>query len=89
MQGSFRRSPDVEMAPMKAESILFNPANNKFCVLNHSASLLWAELERPRTLDELVSCLCSAYEGVARETAFQDVRQAIQQLIDINCVVAS
>jgi hypothetical protein len=88
MDGCFRRNAQVEVAPMKSESLLFNPENNTFCVLNHTASLLWRELEQPRTLEELASGVCNAYHGVSNDVALRDVQQAIQQLVALTCVIA-
>jgi len=82
----FCRNPQVESAPMRADSILFNPQANKFCMLNGTATLLWRELDRPRTASELAASLCTAYPSVTREVALRDVEHAIQQLLEIACV---
>ena len=82
MQGSasevrFHRNPGIEIAPLQSETVLFNPNNNKFCVLNKSAALIWETLDQPRTVGELASELCTRFE-VGEDLALQDAEDAEQ-----------
>ena len=70
----------VEAAPMQDETILFNPATNKFCVLNPSAALVWQSLETPQPAQVLASQLCEAFEGVTQDQARRDVETALLRL---------
>jgi hypothetical protein len=80
MEERFHRNPDVEVAPLRSEIVLFNPQNNKFCVLNKSASVLWDSLKEPRTVGELASDLCHCFD-VGEDSALHDAQAAVQQLL--------
>ncbi|MDP9264332.1 MAG: PqqD family protein, partial [Acidobacteriota bacterium] len=67
-------------------SVLFNPQNNKFCVLNQTAGFLWQLLEQPRTLDEMVAALKDSYDGADQADASKDVQEAVEQLMAVQCV---
>ena len=47
MSTVYRRSPAIEMAPLQEETILFDPQNNKFCLLNRTAAFIWNQLATP------------------------------------------
>ena len=89
MPNSFIRNPKVEMAPMKDETVLFNPANNKFCVLNATAAFIWQNLDRPNTVHGLAAEVATRFANVHLEQAEKDVRKALGDLQDIECVVES
>jgi len=82
----FVRNAKVEMAPMKGETVLFNPANNKFCVLNVTAAFIWSVLERPQTAEEIAVALAERFANVSSQRAEQDVRKALDELQGIECV---
>jgi hypothetical protein len=86
MPDRFVRAPGVEMAPMKGETVLFNPANRKFCVLNVTAAMIWDILEQPRTVSDIVGSIREQYEGVEPGRVEQDVRKALEELRGIACV---
>jgi len=75
----YRRNPTIEAAPTQDETILFNPASSRFCLLNRSAAVLWASLEQPRTMAELTAAMCEAYE-IDAARAGDDVREAVKDL---------
>ena len=74
---------------MKGETVLFNPANNKFCVLNATAAFIWQSLDRPRTAQEIATEVASHFANVGLEQAEQDVQRALTELRGIECVVTS
>ena len=82
-----KRNPDVEMAPMKDETVLFNPDNNKFCVLNITAALLWEELEQPKTEEQLITAVQNNFNGVDVATISDDVKNTIASLVDVKCIL--
>jgi hypothetical protein len=89
MSSLFARNAKVEMAPMKDETVLFNPANNKFCVLNATAAFIWQFLDEPKTVEQITSGLQSTFANVDPKQAEKDVRQALEALRGIDCVVVS
>jgi hypothetical protein len=82
-----RRNPEVEMAPMKDETVLFNPDNNKFCVLNMTAALLWEELENPKTTEQLVDAVQNNFSDVDAVTVGEDIDKVLNSLIEVQCVL--
>jgi len=77
------------MAPMKSETVLFNPANNKFCVLNETASFIWQVLEQPQTAEAIAVAVERRFANVSLQQAERDVQQALMELRGIECVVSS
>jgi coenzyme PQQ synthesis protein D (PqqD) len=78
----------VEAAQMHHETVVLSPSTRKFCVLNETAAHLWTLLERPRTETELAMALCERFAGVDRSTAEADVRETLQQLVELGIVQA-
>ena len=87
MNNRFVRGPGVEMAPMKDETVLFNPTNNKFCVLNQTAALIWARLESPQSVADIVLALRERFRGADQAQVERDVQNALQELGNIECVI--
>lgn len=87
MQERFTRNPSVEIAPMKDETVLFNPANNKFCVLNRTAAFVWHKLEEPMTPEELAALLVRHFDGVHLPQALHDVKLTLAELRQIECIL--
>ncbi len=74
---------------MKNETVLFNPENNKFCLLNHTAAFLWQQLGEPRTTEQLAAELCRNFEAANPADAFRDVEEALQHFQAVGCVLES
>ena len=83
------RNPAVDLAPMKNESVLFQPQTNKFCLLNVTAAFLWNQLERPRTVPELAQELCDHFDGVSIPEATRDVEGIVNELLSLKCLESS
>jgi hypothetical protein len=83
------RNPAVDVAPMKNESVLFQPQTNQFCLLNGTATFLWNQLERPSTVSELAQTLCQHFDGVSSAEAARDVEQTVNELLSLNCLMSS
>jgi hypothetical protein len=76
------------MAPMKGETVLFNPSNNKFCVLNATAASIWNALQHAQSVPEIAAALAKQYAKLDPRRAEDDVRKTLRELQDIDCVVA-
>ena len=83
------RNPAVDLAPMKNESVLFQPQSNKFCLLNVTAAFLWNQLERPCTVSELAEKVCNQYDGVTLQQAVRDVEMVVNELLSQKCLESS
>jgi len=89
MAERYSRNPSVELAPMRDECVLFNPKNNKFCLLNRTAALLWERLESPKTVEELAGELENHFSGVQHDQAVTDVQSVFRDLVATECVTSS
>jgi len=76
----FQRNSEVEAAPMQAETMLFNPKSNQFCLLNTTAAFVWNHLDAPHTAEQLVSGLCQHFSRISAEQATQDVLSLVDEL---------
>jgi Coenzyme PQQ synthesis protein D (PqqD) len=83
------RNSAVDFAPMKSESVLFQPQTNQFCLLNGTATFLWGQLERPCTISEIAQKLCDHFDGVSLTDAIRDVEQTVNQLLSLNFLTSS
>lgn len=83
------RNPIVDVAPMKNESVLFQPQTNQFCLLNATATFIWNQLERPHSFSELAQTLCDQFDGVSAPEAIQDVERVVNELLSLNFLTSS
>src|SRR5262245_57106989 len=81
------RNAKVEMAPMKDETVLFNPVNTKFCILNATAAFIWQSLEQPQTAEQIAAALTSRFSEVGIAQAEDDVKRVLAELSALECVV--
>ena len=82
------RNPEVDLAPMKNESVLFQPQTNKFCLLNSTAAFLWNQLAQPCTVSELAEKICDHFDGVTLTKATRDVEQTVNELLSLKCLTS-
>jgi hypothetical protein len=83
------RDPSVDFAPMKNESVLFQPKTNQFCLLNATATFLWTQLDQPRSVSDLADRLCERFDAVNRNEALRDVEKLVEELRSLECVDSS
>ena len=76
-------NPKIEASAMKAESLLFDPGSNKFCLLNETAAFLWERLEQPATADQLAAAVCERFSGVVPSEAENDVQELLRRLDEL------
>lgn len=87
MNSEFIQAPNIEVAPMHGETVLFHPDSNKFCLLNRTAALVWSMLEKPVTADAMTAEICNRYDGAEPAKVLQDVREVIERMQKLNFVV--
>jgi hypothetical protein len=87
MAGRYSRNPAVESAPMRGESVLFNPQNSKFCLLNSTAAHIWSQLETPQSAQELAGSITANFSEVDSNTALHDIETVISQLMESDYIV--
>lgn len=83
MNPLYRRSPGIEASPLQEESILFDPATNRFCLLNRTAAFLWERLDAPASADDLVLAVCEAFDGADHGRVAPDVHSTLAQLVEL------
>jgi hypothetical protein len=84
-----RRNPKVEEAPLSGELMLFEPASARFFVLNRTMAFVWSRCDGDHTVDAMLDALQDGFEGVDRDTAAADLRQAVDELRSYGLVVDS
>ena len=85
----FKRVPSIEVAPLKDESVLFNPDNNRFCLLNATMAFIWEKLGPGASAEEISAALANSFSGISRSEAEADVSSALAQLVDLGLVCAT
>lgn len=75
----YRQAPGVDVAPLREETVLYNPSTTKFCVLNQTAAFVWDALAEPRSAAEIRDQLCAAFEGVEPQAALDDVQGVLRE----------
>lgn len=69
------------VVPLGARVIEFNG----IMTLSESGALLWRELEKNSTVDEMVEILLSEYD-IDRETAQNDVEQFVKSMVETSII---
>jgi len=77
---ALRQNPDIEMAELKGELLLFNNASNKFYVMNSTAAFVWGKLANTIGEDELVAAVCENFQGATVEQARADVKETLKHM---------
>ncbi len=88
MSTAYRRNPAIEAAPLQGESILFNPASNRFCLLNGTAAFVWERLVKPATAEEIAADICRQFAAPTLEQVQADVRAALEKFAELELVAA-
>ena len=74
---------------MKDESVLFNPDNNRFCLMNKTMAFIWDQLGPGASADEISNALAKSFSGISATDAQADVTSALAQLVDLGLVSAT
>lgn len=84
----YQRNSAVEAAPLKDASVLFNPNTNKFCLLNATMAFIWSRVEQGATAEGIAEQILRSFAGVSRDQADADVRLALDQMMELDLLVA-
>lgn len=87
MTPEFTQAPNIEVAPMHGETVLFNPDTNKFCLLNRTAALVWGMLAKPVSADSMAREICNHYDGADPSAVRKDVEEVLTRMQSLNFVV--
>jgi hypothetical protein len=80
MTDRYQQNPSVEAASLENEVILLDPETNQFCILNHTASVIWSRVAQPATSEEIAAEVSAQFAGVTEVDALRDVEEALRQL---------
>lgn len=75
----YRRDTRLPFQEIQGQAVVVVPARREMHALDETATFLWAELGRERTLMELVEALCAEFE-VEASAAEADVREFVASL---------
>ncbi len=82
----YRQVAQVEAAPMLAETILYHPTKQQFCVLNATAAFVWESMKAPSSASELATALLGHFSGVDATEAERGVAETIKRLHDLELI---
>ncbi len=86
MSTVYSRNPAIEAAPLQGESILFDPASHRFCLLNGTAAFVWDRLVKPATVEQITAELCQHFATPEPARVEEDVRAALQKFSELALV---
>lgn len=81
------QAPNIEVAPMHGETVLFNPDTNKFCLLNRTAAFVWTMLAKPASADAMAREICDKYDGADPSAVRKDVEAVLTHMQSMKFVV--
>jgi hypothetical protein len=82
MSVRYKQNPAVEAASLQDETILLDPDTNQFCILNHTASVIWSKVAQVSTSGEIAAQISSQFDGVSAAEALRDVEETLSQMVD-------
>lgn len=77
----FTRNPDLIATEMDGELVMMSVERGEYFGLKGIGSRIWALLEQPQTLDQLVSQVCQEFK-VEADVCRQDLTRFTQQMLD-------
>lgn len=83
-----RRSEDVLQSEVEAGLALLDPKSNTYFLLNRTGSLVWAELEEPKSLDQLCDAISESFD-VSVSQCKSDVESLLSALTEKGLVLSS
>lgn len=86
---SYVRKASIEVAPLGAEAILYDPDSKRFFQLNATAACVWESLQQPRTAAELTVAIRDRFDVSSASHVETDVAEALRRLVDLEMVDAT
>lgn len=83
----FHRADGWYDTQVRDEVLMMHNETGRFVSLNESAAAVWAALQEPRTIDDLVSILLERFD-VAEATARSDVMDCLADLEKHGTIIA-
>lgn len=81
-----QRKPDIMAADMNGSTVMLDASTGKYYNLGEVGGTIWALLEKPLTLDELVGELVKQYD-VTAEQCKKDTEPFVEKLLSRGLLV--
>lgn len=88
MTATYRRHPNVRLTALAGEGVALHLDSRRYFTLNESGLVLVEALDRPRTLDDLVSILVTRFDVTADE-ATATARAFVERCLAAGLIVAA
>jgi hypothetical protein len=88
MSALFHQNPEVETSPIRDELILFNPRNEKFCILNRTSKSIWMLLKVPSSAEQITEEIERTFVAVNVAGVRRDVDVVLQEMLTLGLVVS-
>lgn len=85
---TYARAEGSATAEVDGETVVLSPSDLRYHSLNATASALWAHLEQPRTVTQLVEAMLEEFD-VDPDTCRADVEAGLDQLAAIGLVTTA
>jgi hypothetical protein len=90
MRGDFvnlQRNSKIEAASLDQELLLFDPAVNKFYLMNATAAFLWEALATSCDEGVLTEAVCRNFSAISKDAVLVDVRESLQNMVQLQLVL--
>jgi hypothetical protein len=84
-----RRKAAIEEAPLQEDLMLFDPDRSQFFVLNRTMAFAWKKLDSTASVEDIAAGITETFAGVNLETALDDVRKAVDNLMALGLIEPS
>lgn len=89
MKGTYRRSGQVADRKVGESTYLIDCGSNTIHRLNAIGAAIWGQLADPKSGEELVTALHSAFRKTDRKIIEQDVADLLHELLDARLIAHS
>jgi hypothetical protein len=86
---AYSRSPDAEATQAGGRAVIYHRTTGHAITLNETGTLLWLELDTPKTAEHLKALLLSRWPDLATATAESDVSVFLEELLKHELVAAT
>jgi predicted thioredoxin/glutaredoxin len=85
----FERVADVTFEVFDGLAVLVDPRGVEMITLNRVGTLVWQELDRAKTVNELVAAILPTLAGTTADELERDIRTFLQELVGTGLVVTT
>ena len=80
------RNPDQVFSEIDGQVVMLNVKKEAYFALNDVGSSIWKEIEHPRALEDIISCLTDEYE-VSFERCRDEILPFLNELLETGIVI--